>query len=156
MKERPMRRYDLISSLFFLLCGLLIAAGSLWMPVGRLGEPGPGFLPLFIGILMGILSIALFIRSLSAGTAGEKTFWLDRKQWPKVLATTLALILYAFALRPLGFSLVTFFLLVFLFKVIGGLNWGTSIAGPVLTTSFFYLLFKVWLEVQLPVGPLGM
>lgn len=150
-----MRRYDLASSLFFTVCGLLIAAGSLSMPIGRLGEPGPGFLPLSIGFLMCVLSIALFIRSLKPGTLGEKAFWQDRKQWPKVIATILALILYAFALRPLGFSLVTFFLLVFLFKGIGGLNWGTSIAGPVLTTSFFYLLFKVWLEVQLPVGPLG-
>ncbi|MBP1724012.1 MAG: tripartite tricarboxylate transporter TctB family protein [Deltaproteobacteria bacterium] len=150
-----MRRYDLISSLFFLLCGLLIAASSLQMPIGRLGEPGPGFLPLFIGILMGILSAALLIRSLSVGTSGKKAFWLDRKQWPKVLATILALIVYGFALRPLGFSLVTLFLLVFLFKVIGEMNWSVSIAGPLLTTSFFYLLFKVWLEVQLPVGPLG-
>ena len=151
-----MRGYDLISSLFFSVCGLLIAVGSLWMPIGRLGEPGPGFMPLLVGILMGILSIALFVRSLRAGISGKKAFWLDRKQWHKVFTTTLALMFYALALRGLGFSVVTFFLLVFLFRAIGELNWKVSIMGPILTTSFFYLLFKVWLEVQLPVGPLGM
>jgi hypothetical protein len=151
-----MRGYDLVSSLFFSVCGLLIAVGSLSMPIGRLGEPGPGFLPLFIGILMGILSIALFIRSYRAGISEKKAFWIDRKQWPKVFTTILALMIYAFALRGLGFALVTLLLLVFLFKVIGELSWRVSIIGPLLTTSFFYLVFKVWLEVQLPEGPFGM
>jgi putative tricarboxylic transport membrane protein len=150
-----MRGYDLVSSLFFSVCGLLIAVGSLGMPIGRLGEPGPGFLPLFIGLLMGILSLALFIRSYRAGISEKKAFWIDRKQWPKVFATILALMIYAFALRGLGFALVTLLLLVFLFKVIGELSWRVSIIGPLLTTSFFYLLFKVWLEVQLPEGPFG-
>ena len=151
-----MRGYDLVSSLFFSLGGLLIAVGSLSMPIGRLGEPGPGFMPLFIGILMGILSIALFIRSYRAGFSEKKAFWLDRKQWPKVFTTILALMIYALALRGLGFALVTLLLLAFLFKVIGELNWKISIVGPLLTTSFFYLVFKVWLEVQLPAGPFGM
>ena len=151
-----MRGYDLVSSLFFSVCGLLIAVGSLSMPIGRLGEPGPGFLPLFIGLLMGILSLALFIRSYRAGISEKKAFWIDRKQWPKVFTTILSLIIYAFALRPLGFALVTLLLLVFLFKVIGELSWRVSIIGPLLTTFFFYLLFKVWLEVQLPMGPFGM
>jgi hypothetical protein len=151
-----MRLYDLISSLFFSTCGLLIAVGSLGMPIGRLGEPGPGFMPLFVGILMGILSISLFIRSLRAGISERKAFWLDRTQWHKVFATSLGLLIYALALRGFGFALITLFLMVFLFKVIGELNWKVSIAGPILATSFFYLLFKVWLEVQLPVGPFGM
>jgi hypothetical protein len=126
------------------------------MPIGRLGEPGPGFLPLFIGILMGILSIALFIRSYRAGISEKKAFWADRKQWPKVFTTILALLIYALVLRGLGFAPVTFLLLIFLFKGIGELDWKISIIGPLLTTSFFYLVFKVWLEVQLPEGPLGM
>jgi hypothetical protein len=155
-KESSMRGYDLASSLFFSVCGLLIAVGSLTMPIGRLGEPGPGFLPLFIGLLMGTLSIALFIRSYKTGISEKKAFWIDRKQWPKVFTTILALMIYAFALRGLGFALVTFLLLVFLFKGIGELNWKISIVGPLLTTSFFYLVFKVWLEVQLPAGPFGM
>ncbi len=62
----------------------------------------------------------------------------------------------ALVLRGLGFAPVTFLLLIFLFKGIGEMDWKISIIGPLLTTSFFYLVFKVWLEVQLPEGPLGM
>jgi putative tricarboxylic transport membrane protein len=151
-----MRKNDLISSLFFLACGLLITAGSLMMPIGRLGEPGPGFLPLFVGIFLALLSAALFIRSLRLKMNDQKAFGLGRKERFKVITTSLSLLLYCVALKPLGFVLVTFLLLLFLFKVTGGFNWKMSIAGPVLITLFFYLLFAVWLEVQFPMGPFGM
>ena len=151
-----MRGYDLISSLFFSICGLLIVVGSLRMPIGRLGEPGPGFLPLLVGILTAFLSVVLFIQSLRLHNLEKKGLWLENKQWYKVFTTSLSLIIYAFALRPLGFIFVTFFLLVFLFKGIGELKWKVSIAGPILVTAFFYLLFKVWLEVQFPIGPFGL
>jgi putative tricarboxylic transport membrane protein len=151
-----MRKNDLISSLFFSVCGLLITVGSLRMPIGRLGEPGPGFLPLIVGILLVLMSLTLFINSLRLKMADQKVLGMDRKEQFKVFTTTLSLIVYAVALRPLGFVLVTFILLVFLFRVIGELNWKVSITGPILTTLFFYLLFDVWLEVQFPLGPFGM
>jgi hypothetical protein len=151
-----MRRNDLISSLFFLVCGLLIMAGSLGMPIGRLGEPGPGFLPLFVGILLALLSAALLIRSLRLKMSAQKTFGLDRKERFKVITMSLSLLLYCLALKPLGFVLVTLVLLVFLFRVTGELSWKASIAGPIIITVFFYLLFQVWLEVQFPPGPFGM
>lgn len=151
-----MRKNDLISSMFFLVCGLVIMAGSLRMPVGSLGEPGPGFLPLFVGIFLALLSGALLIRSIRLRRCDQKTFGLGRKERFKVITTSLALLLYCVALKPLGFVLVTLTLLVFLFRVIGELSWRVSIAGPIITTFCFYLLFQVWLEVQFPLGPFGM
>jgi putative tricarboxylic transport membrane protein len=151
-----MRKNNLISSLFFSVCGLLITVGSLRMPIGRLGEPGPGFLPLIVGILLGLMSLTLFINSLRLKMTDQKVLGLGRKEQFRVISTSLSLIIYAVALRPLGFILVTFILLVFLFRAIGELNWKASIAGPMLTTLFFYLLFDVWLEVQFPMGPFGM
>ena len=151
-----MRKYDLISGLFFSLCGLLITVGSLLMPIGTLGEPGPGLAPLCIGILLTIISIVFFIQSLRIKISEKKTFGLTKKQRYKVFTTGLSLIIFAFALRPLGFILVTLLLTLFLFKVIGELNWKVSVVGPILMTAFFYLLFNVWLEVQLPMMPIGM
>ncbi len=81
---------------------------------------------------------------------------MGKKERFKILTTSLSLVLYAIALQPLGFILVTFLLLVFLFKVIGELGWKASFAGPLLSTLFFYLLFRVWLEVPFPMGPFGM
>jgi putative tricarboxylic transport membrane protein len=81
---------------------------------------------------------------------------LGRKERFKVITMSLSLLLYCVALKPLGFVLTTLVLLVFLFRVIGGLSWKASIAGPIIITVCFYLLFQVWLEVQFPLGPFGM
>ena len=125
------------------------------MPIGRPGDPGPGFVPLLVGILMAAMSVALFIQSFRVKISENKALGLDKRQQLKVYTTSLSLIIYALALRPLGFIFATLLLLVFLFKVIGELKWKVSIAGPILITAFFYLLFKVWLEVQFPIGPFG-
>jgi putative tricarboxylic transport membrane protein len=155
-KEYKMRRSDLISSVFFSLCGLFIIAGSLGLTIGRLGEPGPGFLPLIVGALLVLMSIVLFVTALRRTTAEQGVAGMGRKERVKVLTTSLSLVLYAVALQPLGFVPVTLLLLVFLFKAIGELGWKVSLAGPLLTTFFFYLLFKVWLEVPFSMGPSGM
>jgi putative tricarboxylic transport membrane protein len=151
-----MRTNDMISSVFFFVSGLLIIAGSLKMTIGSLGEPGPGFLPLVVGALLVLMSIVLFIGALRRKRGQQDAAGIGRKERLKIYATSLSLLLYALVLRPVGFVVVTLFLLVFLFKVIGELRWKISLAGSVLTTLFFYLLFRVWLEVPFPAGPLGM
>jgi|MudIll2142460700_1097286.scaffolds.fasta_scaffold746764_1 putative tricarboxylic transport membrane protein len=151
-----MRKNDLISSAFFALCGLLIITGSLGMSIGRLGEPGPGFLPLIVGALLVLLSLVLFVNALRHRIAEQAAMRMGRTERSKVLATSLSLILYAVAIQPLGFVLVTLLLLLFLFKVIGELGWTTAVAGTLLTTLFFYLLFGVWLEIPLPMKPFWM
>ncbi len=151
-----MRRNDVISSLFFAVCGLLILAGSLNMAIGRLGEPGPGFLPLIVGTLLTVMSAVLFVTALRRKREEQGKAGIGRTERSKILTTSLSLILYALALKPLGFVAVTLLLLVFLFRIIGELGWIVSLAGSVLTTFFFYLLFRVWLEVPFPMGPLGM
>ena len=151
-----MRKKDLISSAFFALCGLLIVTGSLGMSIGRLGEPGPGFLPLIVGAVLVLMSLVLFVNTLRHRIAEQVVTRMGRKERFKVLATSLSLILYAAAMQPLGFVLVTLLLLLFLFKVIGELGWATSLAGTLLTTLFFYLLFGVWLKIPLPMEPFWM
>ena len=150
------KRYDLISGLFWLLCSALIIIGSLHLPVGTMGNPGPGFVPLFVGILLSIISLAILIYSFLQGSSEGKVFWRDKKQWPKVVATLLMMLIYTIAFPYLGFFFSTLLLMFFLFKAIGGMNWKVSLAGAILTSSCFYLVFKVWLKVQFPGGPLGM
>lgn len=147
-----MRRYDLISSLFFLVFGLLIIIFSLYLPVGTFGNPGEGLVPLIAGACMSILSIALFFRSYLQGSLETKAF-IERKQgFQLVFITMLALLIYPVIFEYLGFLISTFFLLFFLFKVIGEMKWMLSLGGTLLTTSCSYLIFNVWLKVQFPRG----
>ena len=154
---KAMRRYDLISSLVFLVCGVFITVSSLRIHVGTFGDPGPGLFPLITGILMGIISGGMFIKShLQSTSAGQEPLGKDKRLWHnKSVATVVIMLLYAITIDWLGFLTVTLLILFILYKAVGNLSLKVSLGGAILTAAIAYLLFKVWLNVQLPVGPLG-
>ena len=149
-----MRRYDLISSLVFLVAGIAIAAGSLKLPVGSLSDPGPGLFPLITGILTALVAGAIFVVALlsaSGPLGGDKGLW-----HAKPVITVAIMLCYAFALEWLGFLTVTLVALFVLFKAIGNLSFKASLGGAALAAGVAYLVFALWLKVQLPAGPLGL
>jgi hypothetical protein len=148
-------RKDLNSSLFWVGASVLIILGSLRLQFGVPQNPGPGFLPFLVGLLLLILSLALLMRSLrerkekepAQARAGVKNF--------KLFGTVAALLLFALIFPYLGFLLTTIPLMIFLSRAIGELKWKTSLAIGVLISFSMYILFKVWLKVQFPPGPWG-
>lgn len=66
-----------------------------------------------------------------------------------------ALCVYALALEPLGFVAATFALLLFFFKALERQRWLVALASSLTTALLTYLVFKVWLNVQLPAAPWG-
>jgi hypothetical protein len=72
------------------------------------------------------------------------------------LLALIALFVYAFALKYLGFLVTTFLFMVFLLKVIDPQRWGTVFITALVTSAAAQLLFKTWLKVQLPRGILGL
>ncbi len=66
-----------------------------------------------------------------------------------------ALVLYAIFLKSLGFLLLTFFLTVYLFRIIEPMGWRRVLIGAILTAFGSYVVFEVWLEAQLPTGIFG-
>ncbi len=153
-----MRRYDLISSLVFLVLGVVIAVSSLRMNVGSFRDPGSGLFPLITGILMSVVAGGIFIKScLQSLSATRHPLGKDKRQWHnKSVATVVIMLLYAITIEWLGFLTVTLLILFVLFKTIGELSARASLGGAVLAAAVAYLVFKVWLNVQLPVGPLGL
>ena len=112
-------------------------------------------MPLLIGVLLSIISVFMLIRSQKLSALHKNNLWVGKNGWQKVAATGFALLIYAVALPHLGFLLITFFLMVFLFRVAGEMKWRASLGGAILTTFLFHIVFKVWLKVQLPSGPWG-
>ena len=153
-----MRRYDLIRSLVFLGLGIVIAVSSLRINVGTFREPGSGLFPLITGILMSVIAGGIFIKScLLSLSAARNPLGKDKRLWHnKSVATVVIMLLYAITIEWLGFLTVTLLVLFVLFKTIGELSPTASLGGAVLAAAVAYLVFKVWLNVQLPVGPLGL
>jgi putative tricarboxylic transport membrane protein len=148
-----MKGFDRVTSLIqFLLAVFLIWQSSL-MPIGRFGKPGPGFLPLGVGILMALLSGFLWIEAgLQKSPPGKVRFLTGEGRWPGVVWTVVSLLAYALLVESLGFLLTTLFLLLFLFRFIGKQIWWLAITETFSITLVAHLLFKVALKVQLPGG----
>ena len=151
-----MRSSDQWSSLFWLLAGIGIILGSLKYGFGNLQAPGAGFITFFAGMILSLLSIGLFFSSLKGEGLGKGvgSLWQGLEVW-KVIYVFILLVAYSLLLKPLGFLITTFGLLCLLFRVKAAYHPMKVILMSLLITSGAYLLFQVWLKVQLPKGILG-
>ncbi len=68
-----MRQREITSSLFWMIVGLILTVWSATYPLGNLAQPGTGFLPLGLGVLLLIFSTVLLVRAFKhGGGEGEK------------------------------------------------------------------------------------
>ena len=146
---------NFISSAFLLLLGFLICEESWRINLGEFRNPGPGFLPFGAGLILGGLALALLVKTLRGKSSGDKAFRVERSRWTKVSLTLTSIFVYGFLLESVGFLLMTFLVMGFLFRVIEPQRWRTVIAGAFFSAVGAYLIFEVWLKVELPKGFLG-
>jgi len=151
-----MKNRDRLSSFLWGALGVYIAYEGYELDLGTLGDPKGGFLIFWSGVLFAGLSFFLFLQ----------TFWkkYEKKEnqgswegvrWDRGVKLMLSLLIYAFLLKTLGFIISTFLLLVFLFKGLAPQKWSTALVLSISTIAVCYLVFGVFLEMQLPAGILG-
>ncbi len=151
-----MKNPDRKSSLVWLALAGLICLESLRLPIGSLREPGPGFLPLVVGVLLGGLSGVCFLRAGVEASKQANVAWYSRERWKNLVWILLALFAYAGVLDFLGFVVSTFLLLVFLFRFgITPQRWVWAVGGGAIASLSCYAVFELWLRTQLPKGILG-
>lgn len=147
-----MRRRDWIASLVLCGLGLAVAARSFRLGLGTWGEPGPGFFPFWAAVLFGSLAFAGLLQAL-VGRPMPAPPWQLRGQW-RLAVLVAVLAAYAVSLEPAGFLLSTFALLLVLFRLMGSRGVVRLVAGSGVISVVVYSVFKFWLGVQLPSGPI--
>jgi putative tricarboxylic transport membrane protein len=150
-----MKRYDQISSLIWLAFAIYISTESLRLPLGSWRDPGPGFLPLGSGFILGVLSFVSHLQARRRKSKDVRESWYSQERWKNLILVLVALFAYAVFLEILGFLISTFLLLIFLFRSIEPQRWVLSIGGSALASSLSYAIFELWLKTQLPRGILG-
>ncbi len=154
--EKTQRYYNRVAALFFLGVSIFFSLYARSVEIGTWNEPGPGFLPFWAGITLAVMSIALLIGSYGRKAwAARPSFFPTSASWKRVFATFLSLIAYNLLLERLGFTLCTFFFLLFLVKFIFPQSWGRSLLVAAVGSGIARLLFINFLETQLPKGFLG-
>ena len=142
-------------ALSILSAGMISAA--LRLPYGNLHNPGPGFFPLWLGVILGGMSIAFFVQT-TRGKESERTLkeiLEEDVRWGKVLLVLGALIIYGFLMDTIGFLIVTFLLMIVLLRFIEPQPWKVVIGWALAGSVGSYLIFEVWMKLRLPKGFLG-
>jgi hypothetical protein len=155
MYLKTVKAHDQVSSLFGLLVSIYASIESIQMGVGTLQKPGMGFITFGTSVLLGILSLALFVRTTLRRDHAKTEPLFAGKLWKRVLLVLVALLIYAKLMPMAGYLVSTFFLMSFLFWIVKGQKWWWVLISSFLTTLITYYVFSVWLKGQLPEGLLG-
>jgi hypothetical protein len=147
-----MRYLNLIGGLVFIALGIIFCAGGLKYKLFHFGSPGAGFFPFLFGLVLIGLSISLFFVSLFAVKKPSEKFFAQDDSLRKILLAVGALLAYILLLPYTGFLIITFLFIVFMFRFIEPANWTSTILSAFLTTVICFVLFELWLGVQLPRG----
>ena len=158
-----MKKADVIAGIIVLTFSGLVIEESLRIPTEAVAAghtnfaPAPGFLPLWAGIVLAALSIALIVgASLRSSPGGEKEAIFP--SGPALLCVSLlagSLAAYIALLESLGYLLDTFLLNAFLLRAVMRGGWGMSVTVAVAASIALYVIFRLLLGIDLPQSPLG-
>jgi hypothetical protein len=141
---------ELVLALFFALLGGLWIAAAARMPLWQGFIPQSGFIPLWYGITLLGLAAAILARLYF----GKE---LPRQEEPvgKALVVLAALAAAIVGLGLIGFAPSVFLLLLVLYAAVERLPVLRSVIVAAGVTAVLFLIFRTWLRVPLPIGPLG-
>lgn len=149
-----MKRTYVVVNTFWLVFSTAVCVESWSLKVGGLHNPGPGFLPFYTAILLGLLALISLLQTLKESEGSASEIW-GGIQFGKLAILLGTLFLYVFLLDRLGFLLGTFLLLLVLFRIVEPYGWKTILLSSLLTIGGMYLFFVILLESRLPRGFLG-
>jgi hypothetical protein len=141
---------ELVLAAFFVALGLLWVSAAIRMPLWEGFAPQSGFMPLWYGIVLIGLTIAVVVNLFR-----QKE---NAKAEEPIGKPLLVLAVFAAAiagLEPMGFGPAVFLMLLFMFALIERLPIIHSVLAAAGTTAVLFLIFRTWLNVGLPIGPLG-
>jgi hypothetical protein len=143
------------ASLIFLVIGLYGLILSPRLPLGDWREPGPGFLPLGLSMLLIASGVLGLIRGKNKGEKQERARWRDgggKLLTPaKILGAT---VVFIFLLGRTGYLLASFLYALALFFWISRFPLWISFSLALLISLGSWYFFGTFLGVALPRGSL--
>ncbi len=153
-----MERLDRFSSLFWFIVSVAVCIGSYKLDMGSFRNPGPGFLFFWCGIVLGVLSMMVLVKTVKRSKKipmerHEKPF--ENVGWIKILSVLVVLAVYGLILEWLGFLISTVFFIAFLLGSIESKKWYIIVFVSVASAVLSYALFELCLQARLPKGIFG-
>jgi putative tricarboxylic transport membrane protein len=135
----------------FLLLSAWICWEALQVPLGSFRMPGAGFLPLFLGLVLAGLSVALLVQGLVNPPRGATRVWPER---PEVLYLVGSIVAATWLFERVGFPVAMALFLGVAMRVLGTKSWTTVVVAALVGSAASYVVFSRGLQIALPSGPL--
>jgi putative tricarboxylic transport membrane protein len=153
MQKFNLRNGDVISGAILAVLGTFIVIQSAIWPYYSPDGPGPGFFPIWYGLLMVALSLWLIISAATKPKAdAEKIFTINTR---RALTVWFGLVVCLVAMAWIGFTVAFGLYTVFIVSYVLGRPLITGVITAVASSAGFYIAFWEILGVQIPFGPWG-
>lgn len=148
--KQPRRPGELIFNLAMVVGSLFL----LWSAYGISGfeaKSAPGAVPMVTTAIMAICGLLILRETLGkSATTGEK---VERDILPlPVIVTIVAIVAYAFLLKPLGFLPTSFLFLTIMIRYLAGRSLMLSALLALIIVAIIYLVFRIVFTVLMPPG----
>jgi len=153
-----MQRNEITGGIVLLIFGAITTILSLGMPIGTFRAAGTGMFPLILGVFLMLLSGVFLLHILleRQKEPGKKEFQKEPSGSARNLILFLGtMVLATLFFNPLGYPLISFFLMVALLRILGMKRWTVNILLSLVTATASYFLFVGWLKIPLPKGWIG-
>jgi putative tricarboxylic transport membrane protein len=143
-----------IAGLFWLVLGVFFSIWSTSYEIGSPLQPGTGFYPFILGLLLILLSIILLLgqRKRSQEEMSTSLQFSGRK---KIVYIILILTFAGLFFEKIGY-LLTFFLLIFLLMIgTTSRSWKQIFLIAFFSVAAIYIVFVLLLKQPLPLGLIG-
>jgi len=148
-----MWRANILAGLTVFLLGIATTVVA-WttLPYGGDFGPGPGFLPLWLGIGLTVCSLPVIITDLRNKDRSEKLF---RPETLKCLKVLILIVTVFLVLPVLGFSAGLALITAGGMRIMGKRSWVSCAVAVIGTAVGIHYLFGQWLSIPLPKGMIG-
>jgi hypothetical protein len=150
-----MKRAEQVLGVVLLLFAIYIGRESSLIESGAEFGMGPGFMPFWLSVGLGITSAVLLVRAVALPAGRFKpAFFPDRVGGVRVISLLATYLLIILVMKPLGIPLSLAILTAAAMPVFGSRSWKAIALTAILTLLGVYLIFGRWLGVPLLMGVL--
>lgn len=150
-----MKSWQRNAGLFLLALAALVIQQSVW--VLRLfdhGQPGSGFMPFGLGVILAVLAISLIATNLGLGREEKNIPFWEPKAWHRPLLAIIITVAYVVVFDDIGAITSVVVLVAGWLLVVERKSLIVSAVTGLLTGLVVYLLFERFLQTPFPRGVL--
>ncbi len=135
------------------LGALVAAVSALRLGFGSLAEPGSGFFPCVVGIVLAVSGLYAGVAALRAGRPAAPPLGADGVR--RILLMLASFVAWLLLLPFAGYVAATFVVAIAMSRTVGLEGWTRPFVLGVVLAAALYLFFDVFFYVDLPRGILG-